>query len=132
MSCQGCTHCGTATGFPPKNTESGLFTCLFICLAASGLSCSSLGSPVVACSLSRCSVQVQVLLDTWDLRSPAQDRTHIPCIARRIQLQFLLAFFCYLCQMSHILLSFPLFTERKEGREGGERRREGEEREKIL
>ena len=41
MSCQGYTHCGTATGFPPKTIESGLFKYLFISLAASGLSCSS-------------------------------------------------------------------------------------------
>ena len=114
------------------------FNYLFVYLAVSDLSCSTWDTHcrtqtlVVACSLSSWGAQVQVLRGLWDLRSPTRDRTHIPCIARQTLMQFLLAFYCYLSQMSNILLSFPLFIERKQGRKKGERRREMERKERSF
>ena len=106
------------------------FNYLFVYLAVSDLSCSTRDTHcrtqtlVVACSLSSWGAQVQVLRGLWDLRSPTRDRTHIPCIARQTLMQFLLAFYCYLSQMSNILLSFPLFIERKQGRKKERREKE--------
>ena len=43
-----------------------------------------MGSVVVACGLSICSVQAQLPHGICDLISPNRDRTHVPCIGRKI------------------------------------------------
>ena len=63
-----------------RHTASSL--CEIFCCGARTLQFRCVGSKVHG--LGTCSAQAQLLHDMWNLSSPTRDRTHIPCIARKI------------------------------------------------